>query len=266
MPNMANRDSIRVTGRLHIGHRFFGGLIMRRLNLRTILAGGASCLAIAFGGMASAQDGPSYTVFGTPGLVEMPTAESADRSDIAATFAYAGSGGYRTSFSYQLTPKLSGSFRYAVLDMHAKDVEDPEFETFDRSFDLHYRFNDESQYIPAIAVGLRDFLGTGRFGSEYIVASKSFGPNLIVTGGLGWGRLGTNNGFSNPLGAISSYFDTRPVYEERGEGGNGGMISVNQFFRGDAAVFGGLEYQISPNLGVKLEYSSNAYLEEPLTP
>ncbi len=239
---------------------------MRRLNLRTILAGGASCVAIAFGGMASAQDGPSYTVFGTPGLVEMPTAESADRSDIAATFAYAGSGGYRTSFSYQLTPKLSGSFRYAVLDMHAKDVEDPEFETFDRSFDLHYRFNDESQYIPAIAVGLRDFLGTGRFGSEYIVASKSFGPNLIVTGGLGWGRLGTNNGFSNPLGAISSYFDTRPVYEERGEGGNGGMISVNQFFRGDAAVFGGLEYQISPNLGVKLEYSSNAYLEEPLTP
>lgn len=242
---------------------------MRRLNLRTILAGIASFGGAAFGGMAAAQDGPSYTVFGTPGLIEMPTAESADRSDIAATFGYAGSGGYRTSFSYQLTPKLSGSFRYAVFDMYGRNEGSADFETFDRSFDLHYRFNEESQYIPAIAVGLRDFLGTGRFGSEYIVASKSVGSNLIVTGGLGWGRLGTNNGFSNPLGAISSYFETRPVYVDRdedGQGGNGGTISVNQFFRGDAALFGGLEYQLSPKLGVKLEYSSNAYLEEPLTP
>ena len=71
------------------------------------------------------------------------------------------SSAHRASFKYQLTPKLTGSFRYAVFDMYAPDLNDPQFETFDRSFDLRYRLNDESKYIPAIAVGLRDFLGTG---------------------------------------------------------------------------------------------------------
>jgi hypothetical protein len=242
---------------------------MRKIDMQMILKSGAAVVAILLGSVAAAQDGPSYTVFGTPGLIEMPTAESAERSEIAATFAYTGSGGYRSSFTYQLTPKLTGSFRYAVFDLFGRDVDDPQFETFDRSFDLQYRFNSETDYIPAFALGLRDFLGTGRYGSEYVVASKSFGPNLIVSGGIGWGRLGTNNSFSNPLGSISSYFEDRPVYEDRseeGEGGNGGTISVKQFFRGDAALFGGVEYQLASNLGVKLEYSSNAYLEEPLTP
>lgn len=242
---------------------------MSGISKRLFLANSVSVTAFFFATAVTAQEGPSYTVFGTPGLLEMPTAESAEYSDIAATLAYSETGGYRTSFNYQLTPKLSGSFRYAVFDMYGSEPGDENFETFDRSFDLHYRFNDESKYIPAIAVGLRDFLGTGRFGSEYVVASKSFGPNLIVTGGLGWGRMGSKNGFSNPLSVVSSYFDERPIYEERaddGDDGTGGQISVNQFFRGDAAFFGGFEYQISPNLGVKAEYSSNAYLEESLTP
>lgn len=242
---------------------------MYGISKRLFLANSVSVSAFFFATAVSAQEGPSYTVFGTPGLLEMPTAESADPSDIAATIAYSKTGGYRTSFSYQLTPKLSGSFRYAVFDMYGDSLDDEHFETFDRSFDLHYRFNEESQYIPAFAVGLRDFLGTGRFGSEYVVASKSFGPNLVVSGGLGWGRMGTKNGFSNPLGVVSSYFEDRPVYEDRsedGEGGTGGQISVKQFFRGDAALFGGLEYQISPDLGFKAEYSSNAYLAVPLTP
>lgn len=122
------------------------------------------------------------------------------------------SSAHRASFTYQLTPKLTGSFRYAVFDMYAPDLTDPQFETFARSFDLQYRLNDESKYTPAITVGLRDFLGTGRFGSEYIVASKSIGSNLIATGGLGWGRMGTRNSFSNPLGVFRSYFDERLIY------------------------------------------------------
>lgn len=239
------------------------------LNKRALFASGVSTLAMLFTNSIVAQEGPSYTVFGTPGLLEMPTAESAEKSDIATTFAYSGSGGYRSSFTYQLTPKFSGSFRYAVFDLYPEDVTADTFETFDRSFDLQYRFNDESKYVPAVAIGLRDFLGTGRFGSEYIVASKSVGPNLIVTGGLGWGSMGTNNGFSNPLSAISSYFDDRPVYDDRtstNAGDNGGKISVKQFFRGDAALFGGMEYQISKDLGVKFEYSSIAYDAETYAP
>jgi len=230
--------------------------------------------SLASGSVHAQDNGPSHTFFGTSDLLEMPTAESAERSDISATFSYSGSGGYKTSFSYQLTDRLAGAFRYAVVDQY-RIVTDPDvnpgtYETFDRSFDLEYRLTNESTYLPAIAVGLRDFLGTGRFSSEYVVASKSFGPNLIVSTGLGWGRMGTNNGFSNPLGVIDSYFDDRPVFVDRefadeGEG-NGGLISGGQFFRGDAAIFGGLEYQISPKFGFKAEYSSNSYPMVTFTP
>ncbi len=237
--------------------------------------GYAALLTALASGVHAQDNGPSYTFFGTPGLLEMPTAESAAPSEIAATLSYAGSGGYKTSFTYQLTDRLSGSFRYASVDQYG--IVRPgggvpnTYETFDRSFDLQYRLTDESRYLPAVAIGLRDFLGTGRFSSEYVVGSKSFGSNLIVTGGIGWGRMGTQNGFDNPLGVISSAFDTRPAYVDRefadepGEG-NGGTIAANSFFRGDAALFGGLEYQINPTLGVKAEYSSISYPVETFTP
>ena len=226
-------------------------------------------------GQATAQDnGPSYTLFGTPGLLEMPTAESADPDDIAATIARSPTGGTRTSFTYQITPRLSGSFRYGNFDQYGEpDATGARtlFETFDRSFDLQYRLTDEGRYLPAIAVGLRDFLGTGRFSSEYLVASKSFGPTLVGTVGLGWGAMGQRGGFSNPLGVIDDYFDTRPAYVDRefatepGQG-NGGTISANQFFRGDAALFAGVEYQYSDTLGFKAEYSSIAYPEQTFAP
>jgi hypothetical protein len=226
---------------------------------------------------AAGQDsGPSYTVFGTPGLLEMPTAESAAPDDIAATIARSPSGGTRTTFTYQIMPRLSGSFRYGNFDQYSEVVsitgERSTFETFDRSFDLQYRFNTESRYIPAMAVGLRDFLGTGRFSSEYIVGSKSIGDKIVVTAGLGWGAMGQQNGFSNPLGVVSDYFDTRPAYVDRefaeeGSGdGNGGTLSTNQFFRGDASLFGGIEYQYSDKLGFKAEYSSINYPNNTFSP
>lgn len=237
---------------------------------------GVSVSALALGAslapIATAQEGPSYTTFGTPGLIEMPTAESADRSDIAATITYGPDQGTKTSFTYQLSDRLSGSFRYSVYDIYSQPRADGsrgEFDTYDRSFDIQYRLTDESRYFPAVAVGLRDFIGTGRFGSEYVVASKSFGRDLIVTGGIGWGRMGERNGFDNPLGAISEAFYDRPIYQDREFGdnvGQGGQLSTNQFFRGDAAFFGGLEYQFSDKLGFKAEYSSVEYDVATFTP
>ena len=232
-------------------------------------------LAILAGATSAQDNGPSYTSFGTPGLLEMPTAESANPDDIAVTLSYSPTAGYRTTFTYQLTDRLSGSFRYGVFDQYGRPTATnpaPEnFETFDRSFDVQYRLTDESRYIPAIAVGLRDFLGTGRFSSEYVVASKSVGPKLVVTGGLGWGRMGQKNGFSNPLGFISDDFKDRPVYQDREFSedptvGLGGQLSAGQWFQGDAALFFGAEYQATPKLSLKAEYSSIAYPEDVYNP
>ena len=195
----------------------------------------------------------SYTLYGTPGLIDMPTALSAPDAEIATTVAGFG-GQLRTSVTFQITPRLSGTFRYTGIDDFITDGE----QYFDRSFDLRYRFIDEGRVRPAVALGLRDFIGTGIYSAEYLAATKTLSNRLRVTGGIGWGRLGSYNGFDNPLGAIDDRFDSRPPIDF----GVGGELETGQFFRGDAALFGGVEYRLTDDLTLTAEYSSDAYVEE----
>jgi hypothetical protein len=103
----------------------------------------------------------------------------------------------RTTLTFQITPRLSGSFRYSAThrwnDVYAP-ASDPtaKFDTYyDRSFDLRYQLTKESPYVPAITVGLQDFIGTGVYAGEYVAATKTFGDKLKLTAGLGWGRYGS---------------------------------------------------------------------------
>lgn len=222
-----------------------GRSTLRRIGGIGLLAGSVATVALADALR------PTYTLYGTPGLIEMPTAESAPDGEIAFTV-----GGFeqqfRNTFSFQITPRLSGSFRYSgIKDFNGPGTQD----NYDRSFDLRYRFIDEGTWRPALAVGLQDFIGTGYYSGEYVVASKTLADRFTVTAGLGWGRLGTYHGFSNPLGVLGSAFDTRPADPVT----TGGTVKFNQFFRGDAAFFGGVEWRARDDLSVKLEYSSDAY-------
>jgi hypothetical protein len=45
----------------------------------------------------------------------------------------------------------------------------------------------------------------------------------------------------------------------------GGEVEANGWFRGDAAVFGGLSWPVNDQLTAKLEYSSDAYTHETQT-
>ena len=224
--------------------------------------GAASLLALLAAGAVQAQTvsdrGLSYTLYGTPGLIDMPSALSAPDGQIAATMGRF-DGQVRTTFTFQLLPKLSGSFRYSrIEDYSLPGARGSVDDYFDRSFDLRYRFNDETEILPAFAVGLQDFLGTGAYGAEYLVATKTFGDKIRVTGGLGWGRFGSDGGFDNPLGVLSSEFDERPALEFE----EGGTFALDQLFRGDAALFGGVEYAVTDKLTLKAEYSSDAYERE----
>ncbi|MGR3465886.1 YjbH domain-containing protein [Limimaricola sp.] len=233
------------------------------MTIRAMRRGGAASLvALLAAGAVDAQTvsdrGLSYTLYGTPGLIEMPSALSAKDGQIAATI-----GGFdgqtRTTFTFQLLPKLSGSFRYSRIEDYSLPGSTGQVDDyFDRSFDLRYRFNDETARMPAFAIGLQDFLGTGAYGAEYLVATKTFGDTLRVSAGLGWGRFGSDGGFDNPLGLISSEFDTRPGLDF----GEGGTFALDQLFRGDAALFGGVEYAPTEKLTLKAEYSSDAYERE----
>ena len=216
--------------------------------LRVLIIGTIVC----FGQIASSQTA-STTTFGTPGLIDMPSAQSAPDGELSTSVSYF-AGSLRTTLSFQITPRLSGSFRYSVLSDYL-----PSGALFDRSFDLRYRLIDEGKYRPSIAIGLQDFIGTGAYSGEYIVASKHLVPSVTLTGGIGWGRFGSFNGFSNPIGGLNSSFRTRP---NALQGALGGVVESAKWFRGDAAFFGGVAWQATPKLSLKAEYSSDAYTQE----
>lgn len=204
---------------------------------------------------ANAEDMPfGYSFYGMPGLIDMPSANVAPDAEIIASFG-AFEQQQRLTFAFQITPQLTGAFRYARIDENRGPGTQA---TYDRSFDLHYQLFDETDTRPAVAIGLRDFLGTGIYSSEYVVATKTFADTFRVTGGIGWGRLGSYNGFTNPLGIIDPAFETRPTDRL----GPGGVPTYNRYFRGDAAFFGGVEWQVFDDLTLIAEYSSDAYARE----
>ena len=194
----------------------------------------------------------SVGTFGTAGLIDMPTAIMPEDAEISATLFQSG-GNKRATFTFQVMPRVSGSFRYSQINDYFGDGLD----LFDRSFDLRFKLAEETDRRPSVVVGLQDFLGTGVYSGEYIVASKHVSPRVSVTGGIGWGRFGSEGGFDNPLGVLSDGFKTRPV----GEPG-GGRFNTKTWFRGDAAFFGGVAWRASEALTLKAEYSSDAYTGE----
>lgn len=204
--------------------------------------------------MADPEIATSYNSYGYPGLIDMPVATSRPDGELAfTTSSFAGQ--TRNTLTFQIMPRLSGSFRYSVLDNATGGGAST---LYDRSFSLHYRIVDESGLRPAVAVGLNDFLGTGVYSSEYVVATKTVVQRLRFSLGMGWGRLATSGGFTNPLSVVSDKFETRP----RRNTGLGGEVEAAQFFRGDAALFGGVEWQATERLKLTAEYSSDAYPRE----
>ena len=57
----------------------------------------------------------------------------------------------------------------------------------DKGFNIKLRLKKEG-ILPALAIGLNDFAGTGYYSSEYIVSSYGIN-NLDFHFGLGWGQL-----------------------------------------------------------------------------
>lgn len=202
----------------------------------------------------------NYNSFGVPGLIDMPTALGREDGELAVTLSHFPNQ-TRYALSFQVTPRLSAAFRYAYL-RNIRSTPDPAGAVlpyiFDRSFSLQYQFLDEGTYRPALAVGINDLVGTGIYGGEYLVAAKTLTPRLRATLGLGWGRLGSHNGFSNPLRVLDDSFETRPgTYD-----GTGGKLISETWFRGDAAFFAGLEWQATDRLRIVAEYSSDDYARE----
>ena len=164
----------------------------------------------------------------------------------------------RTTLSFQVTPRLSASFRFSGVRGWNRAFCPPDcaganqFATYyDRSFDLRFQVFREGRLRPALAVGLQDFAGTGVLAGEFVVATKTVAPGLSVTLGAGWGRLGSRGGLGAPFGP-------RPAIDI----GFGGRFNTATWFRGPAAPFGGVEWRIDDRWTLKAEYSGDIYAEE----
>ena len=134
--------------------------------------------------------------FGTTGLMKMPDARLEEDGVLRATIAVDEVANvYNVTF--QALPKVQATIRYSMFN--PTDLQGSRDDLRDRSYEVKSQLLSEADWRPAIALGVRDLLGTGAWEGEYIVASKAFG-RFDATLGLGWGRLGSRSAFSNPLG------------------------------------------------------------------
>ena len=203
----------------------------------------------------------SASDFGTTGLIDVPTA----RFDEDGTFAAAASTDQRHkqfSITYQATPWLQGTFRYTGYN---------DYFYWDRNYEVKARLWEEDVFLPQVAVGVRDIVGTAVFGAEYVVASKQIAENTDVTLGLGWGRLAGDGLFSNPLKLFDDRFSNRTATT-----GEGGDFRLDDLFSGpEVGFFGGVvhSFQQVP-ISLALEFNPDRYdrdfirggLERPSSP
>lgn len=206
---------------------------------------------------------PSYSNYGTIGLIQMPSARMHEEGSIGFTWSHS-------------EPYLRGSIMgnpfdwfeasYSYTDVNNKLYSDsPEFsgkQSYkDKSFDAKFRIIKEGFFIPQVAVGFRDFGGSSLFAAEYIVASKLI-SNIDFTLGLGFGTI-SNKTITNPLTYFHSGFETRQR-DIKGDT-QGGEINYGTFFGGKkAGVFGGVEIFLPKLKGtrLKIEYDSTNYTED----
>ena len=111
-----------------------------------------------------------------------------------------------------------------------------------------------------MSLGMDDFAGTGFFSREYFVATQDYN-NVKLSLGIGWGKFAAKNSFKNPLSIITDKFLNRPLVSKDSQ--YVGTPTYDQWFRGEASYFGGIEYHIPSSRGIKLklEYDPFDYLD-----
>lgn len=203
--------------------------------------------------------GPSQSDFGGVGLLQMPTARMARVGEFSAS--YMDNEEYRRwSVSVQPYEWLEATVRYTDVRPLLYGPEDFSGDQSykDKGMDVKLRLLQERRWLPQVAVGIRDFTGTGLFDSEFLVASKAWGP-LDITLGMGWGNMAESGNIKNPFCQMSDAWCDR----NEGYSGRGGRFEVDSLFHGPAALFGGVEYQTPwQPLRLKLEYDGNDYSNE----
>ena len=205
----------------------------------------------------------SYSNYGTLGLIQLPNARFFDEGTLAFSWSHN-------------KPYLRGSlvaypFEWMEASFQYTDINNALYSSVssfsgsqslkDKGFDIKLRLLKETQFLPQLAMGIRDIGGTSLFASEFLVASKSL-KNIDFTLGMGWGIL-SDETFTNPLGNINERFYKRQNRDLEGTVG-GGALNTNTFFTGRYSVFGGMELFLPKSNGMrlKIEFDTTDYKNE----
>ena len=208
----------------------------------------------------SSRDLPLTTsMWGPIGLLETPSARIAPAGTASINFSLAKPYGQVNIF---LTPYdfLEFGFTYTNINNVPYGPENVSGSQTakDKSADIKLRLWQESAYLPEIALGARDFVGTGNFSGEYLVASKR-ASNFDFSLGMAWGYLGNRGNVKNPFTLFNSSYSTRPPNTNQ----NGGTLTGN-YFKGPSALIGGVQYHTPWDpLILKVELDGNNYQNEP---
>lgn len=197
-----------------------------------LVAGSGAGIAVADPMLAR-----NMSAYGLPGGIDTPTAETLPDGSLGATVSLSDYA-RRGNVFFQALPGLTTVLRYGRVD----GIDDFRREGFisDRSLDLRYQIVDEDGWRPAIAVGLQDFLGTGVYSGEYIVATRNVTPRIRASVGLGWGVLA---GKPRVIDVTDQ----------------GGTPNVDDWFSGGPKPFASVSWQVNDRLNLTAEYSNDIY-------
>lgn len=211
----------------------------------------ASLLNASIQDFINPYSNPSYSDYGTIGLITIPTARMQEQGTIGFTWSrnepYMRGGIIAYPFKF-----LEAQYKYTDINdqLYSRSVRFSGKQSLkDKGFDIKLRLIEETKFLPEISFGFRDFGGTNRFQSEYLVFSKYYG-NFDITAGIGWGVMNDGLEIKNPLTSLAERFETRDFI-----GGRGGKFSVDQWISGKyASLFGGFEYFIPRTRSHRLKF------------
>jgi hypothetical protein len=194
----------------------------------------------------------TYNNHGIVGLINMPTARFYDEG-VHGISVYDSEIDQKITLSSNPYDWFEASFFYMNLEQRQLCRAYFNIQTYcqgykDKGFNVKVRIKEEGVF-PAVAVGLMDFAGTGKYSSEYIVSSYGIG-RLDMHFGIGWGALGgSNKQIKNPFGYLKDSFNTRGGYSSLG-----GQLNLSNYFSGEnAAPFYGMSYSLNDRILLKFE-------------
>ena len=144
---------------------------------------------LAFGGMQAF--GATPTVQGQSGYINMPSASVEADGTFSMGYGYDSPYGAFWA-SATMLPFLQMTGRYVSITGISGFNDPTRAATYgrykDKVVDAKLRLWEEGDWLPSVAFGMTDLLGTELFKGKYLVATKTFGARKNIEASVGYGR------------------------------------------------------------------------------